>query len=190
MWDYRGYGASEGSPSARGAVKDGLAALNYVSSRPDVDPKKILVFGQSLGAAIAVASLIQSTVAVRAMALESAFSSYRGIARDRMSLFWPTRWLKWPLSLIISDKYNPTRLVKKLPRVPLLFIHGGADGIIPLAEGLPLYQAAFPPKELWIIPEGNHVEAFTEFGGEYRPKLAKFFAEALSPPRSPAAARP
>lgn len=177
--DYRGYGASAGTPSARGAARDAIAALNYVAARPEVDPRKILVFGQSLGAAIAVAALAQTTVPVRAVVLESPFSSYRSIAREKLSLFWLTRWLKWPLSLIVSDRYNPGRLVKKLPKIPLLFILGTADDVIPMDQSLPLHEAAAQPKQLWIIPGGGHIEAFTRFGDKYRPQLVKFFEQAL-----------
>jgi uncharacterized protein len=176
--DYRGFGASEGKPSVPGAVKDGVAALRYVAARRDVDPSKLYVLGQSLGAGIALASIAESTVPVRAIALDSPLSSYRSIARDKLSRFWLTWPLQWPISLLVSDRHKPARMAKKLPRIPVIVVHGTADTLVPYSEGVKLYEALPPPKELWTIANGGHVEAFTRFGEQYRPALVEFFKAA------------
>jgi len=183
--DYRGFGASAGRPSESGAVKDAVAALNYVRSRHDVDPDKLLVFGQSLGGAVAVAAVALSPAGVRALALESPFSSWRAIARDKLSRFWLTWPLQWPLTLLlVSDRYEPLKMIRRLPPIPVLVVCGTADKTVPYEEGLALYRAAREPKQLWTVAGGDHVQAFTLFGLEYRPRLVRFFKRAL------AAARP
>ncbi|MHB2026669.1 MAG: alpha/beta hydrolase [Elusimicrobiota bacterium] len=179
--DYRGFGASQGSPNESGAVKDAVAALRYVRRRPDVNPDKILVFGQSLGGAVAVAALALSPRGVRALALESPFDSYRAIARDKLSQFWLTRLIDWPLAFfLVSDRYEPLKMIRRLPPIPIVVIHGTADKTVPYQEGLALYNAAKPPKEMWTVAGGGHVEAFTLFGSEYRPRLIHFFEAALA----------
>lgn len=181
--DYRGFGASEGSPTESGAVQDAVAALRYVRSRPDVDPGKLLVFGQSLGGAVAVAAVALSSAGVRALALESPFSSWRAIARDKLCQFWLTRPLTWPLTwLLVSDRYDPLKMIRRLPRIPILVVHGTADKTVPYKEGLALYRAAREPKEMWSVAGGDHVQAFTLFGREYRPRLVRFFKNALGAP--------
>jgi uncharacterized protein len=178
--DYRGYGASEGRPTEHGAVLDGAAALRYVRSRRDVDPEKIVILGQSLGAAVAVASVALSTGGVRAIALDSPFSSYRSVAREKLSGFWLTNLLKWPMTwLLVSDRDKPLDALPRLPPVPLLVMHAPLDPVVPYSEGLALYEAAREPKLLWITPGQWHCEALTRFGATYRPRLVEFYSAAL-----------
>lgn len=181
VFDYRGYGASEGVPSVKGAVEDGVAAIRYVRGRKDVDPDKLLVFGQSLGGALAVASISQGGFSgIRALVLESPFSSYRSIAQDKLSRFFLTWPLQRPLSrLLISDRFSPAELIGGLPSFPILVIHGDSDPIIPYREGKILFERAREPKEFWTVPGGRHTQAFTRFGSLYRPKLEEFFTKAL-----------
>jgi uncharacterized protein len=170
-FDYRGYAGSEGSPSIKGAVADGIAALDYVRSRKDVDPSRLAVLGQSLGGAIAPAALVLgSTAGVRAVILDSTFSSYRSIARRKLGELWLTWPLQYPLSLLFPDSRSPRRYIAKLG-VPLLMLHGDADDVVPLAEGKALFAAASEPKELWVIPGGKHTDGLTVFHREMREKL-------------------
>jgi uncharacterized protein len=170
-FDYRGYAGSQGSPSIKGAVADGIAALEYVKSRKDVDSGKLVVLGQSLGGAIAPASLVLgSTEGVRAVVLDSTFSSYRSIARRKLGGIWLTWPLQYPLSLLFPDSRSPRKNVGKLG-VPLLMLHGDADDVVPLAEGRALFAAAREPKEFWEIPGGKHTDGLTVFHREIREKL-------------------
>lgn len=184
IFDYRGYGASGGTPDLRGAVQDGAAALRYLRTRPEVDPERMAVFGQSLGAAIALAALDQDGGAgVRALVLESPFASFRSIAQDKLSRFFLTWPLQWPLSrLLFSDRYRPERMIRRLPPRPLLVVHGDADRVVPIEHGRRLFAAAREPKQFWTVPSGRHAEAFTRFGSEFRPRLVGFLSDALSGP--------
>ncbi|MBI4423003.1 MAG: alpha/beta hydrolase [Elusimicrobia bacterium] len=174
VFDYRGYGASEGKPSVEGAVSDGVAALDYVRSRPDVDPKRVVAFGQSLGAAFALAAVVRRPEGVRAVVLESPFSSFRSIARSKLKLIPVLGWLRWPLAwLLVSDRHNPSVSVERLA-CPLLVVHGDVDQVVPLGEGQALFGKAREPKLLWTVPGGGHTEAFTRLGFEYQERLRAY----------------
>jgi len=187
VFDYRGYGASSGKPDRQGMIEDSIAAINYIRQRPDVDPNRIMIFGQSLGGAIALAAVAQdSKRGIQAVVVESAFASYRSIAREKLGDFWPTWPLQWPLAwLLISDAQSPLPMLKKIAPIPLLVIHGDDDQTVPYSQGRQIYQAAAPPKEFWTVAGGHHTEAFTRYAKEYRPRLVKFFEEHLEDPIAP-----
>src|SRR2546423_717234 len=112
--DYRGYGASKGSPSLAGAQLDIDAAMRALLARPDVDPERIIVFGQSLGAALAVYYVAHSPyrAKLRGVILDSPFSDYRLIAQEKMASFpltWPLQWLaNWT----IPNDYSPQAWIR------------------------------------------------------------------------------
>lgn len=176
IFDYRGYGASDGSASESGAVADGTAALDYVRRRKDVDPERLAVWGQSLGGAIAVASVSKAkNLRLRALILESAFNSYQDMAEDVLSRSVLTWALRWPLSrLLISDRESPERFSRGLPACPTLVIAGDKDRVVPKRLSERLYAKLKSPKEFWEVPDGGHLEAFNRLGAIYRPRLAAF----------------
>ena len=186
LLDYRGYGASEGEPSVEGVQKDVNAAMRTLLSRPDTDPDRIVVFGQSLGGSIAIYNVAHSPYRrhIRALAVESAFASYRDIARDKLADFWLTWPLQYPLSWLISDRYSPAKAVAGISPIPLLIIHGDRDPIVPVGDGRRLFALAREPKQLWIVPGGGHIEAFAH--QSYRDRFVAWLKRVLSaPPVSP-----
>jgi pimeloyl-ACP methyl ester carboxylesterase len=94
LFDYRGYGRSVGSPTLDGLHDDFAAALATLFALPEVDPRRVVVLGQSLGGALAITGLASSPRrrAVRALVVEGAFTSYRALAQEKLADFWPT----WP----------------------------------------------------------------------------------------------
>jgi fermentation-respiration switch protein FrsA (DUF1100 family) len=182
VFDYRGYGASGGSPSLPGAVADSVAAIGYVMARPDVDPGRVAVWGQSLGGALAVAALgLRRGPAPRALVLESSFDSYQDMAQDVLSRSWLTWALQWPLSrLLISDRYKPAKYAGRLPSCRILVIHGKEDRIVPLRFGARLFSRLPEPKEFWEVPGAGHLEAFGKLGAAYKPRLARFLDQAFT----------
>lgn len=185
IFDYRGYGRSLGKEDMHGVHLDGQAALDYVGQRADVDPAGIVVFGQSLGGAIAIYSAASSGVPVRAVVVESAFSSYRAIFREKLADFFLTWPLQWPLSLAVTDRYSPLTALERLKDVPVLVIHGDQDRIVPVQHARRLYAAAGKDRELWIIEGGAHIAAFTEFQADYRPRLRAYLARHLDAAAAP-----
>jgi fermentation-respiration switch protein FrsA (DUF1100 family) len=184
VFDYRGYGASLGKPDRQGMIEDSIAAISYIRQRPDVDPNRIMIFGQSLGGAIALAAVAQdSKRGIQAVVVESAFASYRSIANQKLG----DSWVTWPLAwLLISDSQSPLPMLKKIAPIPLLVIHGDNDRTVPYSQGRQIYQAASPPKEFWTVGGGHHTEAFTRYAKEYRPRLINFFESKLNDPIPPA----
>jgi len=164
IFDYRGYGESEGSPDIKGVHLDAEAALKTLLSIPHVDNGKIIVLGQSLGGAIAVYTVANSPYKdrVAALVIDSAFSSYRLIAREKLSQFYITWPLQYPLSFLVSDSYSPIRWIKKVSPVPLLIIHGEQDPVVPIHHGQMLYEEALQPKRFWMFSTPGHVISFAD----------------------------
>lgn len=178
-FDYRGYGASGGEKDLDGSVEDGAAALAYARAKAPGLP--LAVVGQSLGGALALASLERDGgEGLRALVLESAFASYVGIARDKLRQHWLTRFVRGPLAYaFVSDRYRPARLAARRKPVPLAVVHALEDPVVPYSQGQALYQAAAGPKDWWESPRG-HAEAFTTHGADFRPRLLKFLDAAAS----------
>jgi fermentation-respiration switch protein FrsA (DUF1100 family) len=159
--DYRGYGASAGSPSLPGAQLDIDAAMRALLARPDVDPERIIVFGQSLGGALAIHYVAHSAYRrhVRAVIADSPFSDYRLVAREKMAAFfltWPFQWLP---NFTVNNDYAPIASVRALSPIPLLLIHGEDDTIVPSHHSRRLYDGAAQPKDLWLVPETGHIQS-------------------------------
>ncbi|NNN04393.1 MAG: alpha/beta fold hydrolase [Elusimicrobia bacterium] len=181
-FDYRGYGASGGEKSLDGSVADGKAALAFARSRAPGLP--LVVIGQSLGGALALAALDGDGAGLRALVLDSTFSSYRSVTRAKLAQFWPTWPFQWLAYVLISDRFSPSRLIARRKLVPLLMLHAPADPVVPYAEGRRLYARAPGPKEFWDVPGAGHLLALGRDGGEFRPKLARWLDAALGARRS------
>ncbi len=161
-FDYRGYGRSEGEPSYSGLRADAHAALRFLVESNLCDSKKFIVLGQSLGGAIAIELVATSDYRdqIQALVVDSAFSSYRLIAREKANQILALKMFQSPLSWLFSDRYSPDRFVAKMPKIPLIFIHGDRDEVVPIHHGEALFRAATQPKDFWTIRNGVHIESF------------------------------
>ena len=188
--DYRGYGGSQGEPSLPGVQLDVDAAMQALLRRPDVDPTRIIVFGQSLGGALAIHYVAHSRFrdSVRALIVDSAFSDYERIGREKLAaavITWPFQWFA---SLAIDNRFSPEASVGLLSPIPVLFIHGDADGIVPLHHSQRLFELAGFPKELWVVPGVGHIQAIQS--KELRARLTEYLARAVSLAHGQVAATP
>lgn len=161
VFDYRGYGASEGTPSLAGMQLDIDAAMRSLLSHKNVDPNRIVVFGQSLGGSLAIYYTAHSAYRanIRAVIIDSAFFDYRLITKEKLAgsfITWPFQWLPW---LTVNNDYSPEASVAALSPLPLLLIHGDQDVVIPHHHSLQLFERANEPKELWITPGAGHTQS-------------------------------
>jgi fermentation-respiration switch protein FrsA (DUF1100 family) len=172
VFDYRGYGASEGTPDPEGVFEDSGSALDYVRSRPDVNPDQLVLLGQSLGGANAIAVVGSGNrKGVKAIVIEATFYSYSSIASDKVS---------WAGALM-DDTFSPERYIANLSPIPFLLLHGTADSVIPFLHATKLFGKANEPKRLIAVEGGSHIEAFTpRFGTTYMDIVSVFLDEALS----------
>jgi len=184
LFDYRGFGRSEGEVTREGTFLDSVAALEYVRSRSDVDAGRLLAFGQSLGGACLLAALGETDPhQVRGLALESTFHSYQGVARAHLAANWYT-WPLQPLAWwLVTDEHCPSRSLQRLAGVPMLVMHGDADEIVPFSQGRTLYDRAPGPKRFVHVPGGTHCEGTGGYASadrdRYRRQLLDFFDECL-----------
>ncbi|MCK5943451.1 MAG: alpha/beta hydrolase [Planctomycetes bacterium] len=173
VFDYRGFGRSDGTVSRAGTVDDAVAAIDLALAR---DPDRTVVFGHSLGGAVGIAAAARRK-AVRGVIAESTFSDYREIARSKAP------WLAALVPLFVSDGHDPVDVLADLPPAPLLVIHGERDHIVPVRFGRQLFERASEPKELWLVPEAAHFSPWTVRRAEFERRFEDFFAKALAAER-------
>jgi len=179
VFDYRGYGASEGDPSLEGAQRDIDAAMKTLLARDDIDRNRIVIYGQSLGGALAVYNVAHSPFRdrIRALVIESAFSGYVDITREKFTDHWFTWPFQWIPLLTVDDRFSPLPVIKTISPIPLLILHGDRDPVVPVHHGQRLYEAALEPKQLWIVPGAGHTQAMRETNQQDR--LVEYLREAL-----------
>jgi fermentation-respiration switch protein FrsA (DUF1100 family) len=172
--DYRGYGGSQGTPTLSGIQLDIDAAMRTLLARRDVDPQRIIVFGQSLGAALAVHYVANSPYrsSVRAVVLDSPFSDYQLIVREKLAGFFLTWPFQWITRMTVENDYSPAASIEALAPIPVLFIHGKEDLVVPPHHSQRLYERAREPKQLWVVPDTGHIQAVRN--REFRDRLARF----------------
>ena len=159
MVDYRGFGRSEGKPTLDGVVDDALAALRHLRMRVGLDAGRLIVLGQSIGGATALRMLAADRAGVKLAVIDSAFASYRGIARDAaLHSVVLAPFLPLALPWLPPRERDPVAMLDRLD-LPLLFIHGTADAVIPYRHTEQLHAAARGPKRLIRVDGGEHMEA-------------------------------
>jgi uncharacterized protein len=170
LFDYRGYGRSEGSPDRPGAVADAIAAIDFALQR---DPRRTVVFGHSLGGALGLLAAAERP-AVRAVLIESSFASWRAAARCTMPA------LGFLMSWAVSCELEPMSALDRIPPRPLMVSHGSEDRIVPLELGRELFAAAREPKQ-WYLAEGcGHETPWLRQGRHFEEQVVAFFTQALA----------
>lgn len=168
VFDYQGFGLSEGKPSPKRTVEDGVAALCWSFLKyPDIP---LVVYGQSLGGAVALRTVVEvkGAIPVQFVVVESTFASYRAAASSVMAQFWFAWPFLWLPTVAMSDRYAPRDRIGEISPIPLLVFHGQHDRGIPPRLGLEIFRLAREPKEFVLVPRGLHTDAFWRQGGRYR----------------------
>jgi len=163
-FDYRGYGESGGVPSEAGLYRDADAAYRYLTKERGVPASQIIIFGHSLGSAVAID--LASRVPAAALIVEGAFTS----AIDRGQELYPYIPVRW----IAASRFSSIGKIGRV-RIPKLFVHATEDEVIPLAHGRRLYEAAPEPKT-FVELRGGHGDAFDVDSTRYFGSIAAFLA--------------
>lgn len=176
IFDYPGYGQSEGKPNPEDNVLTGQDAMSWVHQNKDSAP--LIVYGQSMGSIVAMKAveLEKDRLPIRAVIVEGSFSSFQRIARKKLAQHWVT-WLLQPMAyLVLSDRWAPH--VAKLAPIPLIVVHGRMDPVVEFEHGERVFADAGEPKLFIDIPTAQHGDCFWVEGGRYR----KVLLEALAHP--------
>lgn len=166
MYDYRGFGKSEGALEREGMVEDVKAAFHYVESRPDVDKTRIVSYGHSLGGAKSVTALAEEKQSgLRAIIIDGAFASYRAMATILGGQLGAN---------LISDELSPKDFIAKITKTPLLVVHGDLDEVVPFSQGKELFGLANEPKTLFKVKGGHHGDSLARNEGAYRKQMLEW----------------
>ena len=162
VFDYRGYGNSEGKPTEEGTYLDAAAAYAWLTGHKKIRPDNIIVFGRSLGGSIA--AHLAAAVGARGLVVESSFTSYVEIGQ-RFYPYMPVRWFA-------RFGYRTIDYVKDA-HCPVMFVYSRNDEIVPFEFGRELFDAANEPKEFVEI-FGSHNDGFLVSGEAYRAAWARW----------------
>jgi len=169
IFDYRGYGKSEGRPGEKGLTLDAKAAQRWLAGR-GWKPRQTIYFGRSLGAAVALQLACEIPPGV--LILESPFSSIRALGKHHYPLL--SHLLGW----MIKDRYDNLSKIQQLDR-PLLIAHGEQDTIVPIHMGRELFEAVDGPKRFYAIPGAGHNDTYEVAGALYWRQWQEFLKDFL-----------
>ncbi len=166
--DYRGYGRSQGSfPNESQVYEDAETAYNYLVKQRKLSPSQILLYGHSMGGAVAIELAIKHPETA-GLIVQSSFTSMADMVEPYglMRIF--------PVRLLLTQRFNSIAKVESL-RMPVLFVHGTADPFIPAAMSKKLYAISPEPKGLLLVPNAKHNNGDAFFNnGEYRQTIVNF----------------
>ena len=166
--DFRGYGASTGTPTVANAVQDADAAIAWLRSHLDVFPDRIVVYGRSVGSGPAIQAA--ATHRVAGLVLESAFTSLAAMARVHFKIF---------PSFLAGLGFDNLNTIARVA-CPVLVIHGDRDRTIPIAMGRALAKRAPLVHEFWVIPRADHNDTYTLGGDAYAKRVRQFVERATA----------
>ncbi|MBT8437312.1 MAG: alpha/beta hydrolase [Gammaproteobacteria bacterium] len=162
LLDYRGYGRSEGTAYLEGLLMDVEAGLGQLLVHDKTD--NLAVFGQSLGAALAILVAAESSYKedIAVLVADSSFTSFREITREKLSNHWLTWLFQWPLAMTVEDDYRPIDEISKLHPTAVILVHSKADLVVPFHHGESLYNTAREPKNFWVTQNSVHNGFFSK----------------------------
>lgn len=169
VFDYRGYGRSAGQPSEAGLFSDVRAALDFVNGEKGVDWPEIVLFGHSLGGAVATDGALHRPVA--GLVVQASFTQTKDMAR----IVYPNL----PVHVFTRNQFRSIEKVTQLA-MPKLFIHGTEDGTIPFEIGERLYAAAAEPKAWYEVPRAGHNDLERHGRVCYFRRLRRFFKDCVA----------
>lgn len=164
IFDYQGYGNSEGKATHQNVYDDALAALSFIRDSLIEPDKKIVLLGFSLGGNLAIKIAAENQGKIDALITEGAFTSHEDIA-----LYYTPKLLKPIVKALVKNTIDGKTLIQSID-IPKLIIHSREDEVIPFEMGKELYELASEPKEIWET-KGNHLRSLKLYETEYVLKI-------------------
>ncbi len=168
--EYRGYGKSEGKPDEAGVYHDADAAYEYLTGQRHFRPEDIIVYGHSLGGAVAVN--LASRRPCGGLIVESSFTSARAMARRMFAIPF--------ISYAVKSHFDSEELIREV-HAPILIVHGTLDETVPFEMGEQLFRAAPEPKQFFRVEGAHHNDVMEVGGQEYMACLKNFVASNARP---------
>ncbi|WAL59553.1 alpha/beta hydrolase [Thermocoleostomius sinensis] len=171
LMDYRGYGRSEGEfPHEAQVYEDAETMWHYLVETRQISPDRIIVYGHSLGGAIAI-DLAARHPQLAGLIVDGSFTSMRHmVALSPMLRFFPIDWL-------LTQQFNSLEKIRML-QIPILFIHGTADAKVPASMSQTLHEAA-PQSQLYLVPDAGHNDVAERAGTTYLETVQQFAQQAI-----------
>ncbi len=163
IFDYRGYGKSEGKPTEKGIYLDSLAAYEFLRKDKKVPVERLFLFGRSLGGVCAVH--VAASRPAAGIILESTFTSARDMAREMFPIL--------PVAPFIRTKFDSIQKISNI-KIPKLFLHAPEDSIVPYSLGRKLFESAPEPKSFYDIIGADHNDALYAGGEKYFQAIEDF----------------
>lgn len=167
VFDYRGYGLSKGNfPNELQVYQDSQAAWQYLRDVRQIPPEQIFIYGESLGGAIAL-DLATKHPESGGLIMQSSFTSMAEAVKHRA-------FLKiFPINFLLNERFDSLSKIQSL-KVPVLFLHGKSDSVVPFEMSQRLYDAASEPKQLFIISGADHVRIYQPGEQSYLKAIQRF----------------
>ena len=177
IFDYRGYGRSEGRPTEAGVYLDGQAAWDYLVRDRGIEPGRLILFGRSLGGAVAIELARRRGNRPGGLIVESSFTSVPDMAANVMPIV---------PRILIRTRMDSINKIGSID-LPKLFVHSRADDIIPFEHGRRLFAAAGEPKQFYELANAGHNETEIEGGAAYFNTLRAFIRSCSATGENPSA---
>ena len=166
MFDYSGFGFSEGKETRENVLIDANSALDYVICRPDIKNTKLVIYGQSLGGHLSAVVAEQRQSEIDGLVIEAAFSSHKDIAAVMAGIFG---------RMFVCEKYSACESIKNYKK-PVLIIHSSEDETVPFEMGQKLYSNANIPKEFYEIKK-RHIRGPEFYGDSISSKIINMLSK-------------
>jgi uncharacterized protein len=167
VFDYSGYGFSEGKAKKQHVVEDGTSAVDYLKTRADVKNTKLIIYGQSYGGHLAVCVSAKRQLEIDGTVIEGAFTNHKDVG----ALGVKNKFTEMMTRLWIREIFSATKVINKIYK-PILIVHSSEDKTFPLEMGKKLFEKANEPKEFMEV-KGGHIEALLIHADTISEKIKK-----------------
>lgn len=185
MFDYRGYGRSQGVPSSEGIVQDMQSAMVWLETEKNIPPQSTVLYAHSLGAAATIPAIAERSrepdyidKSYAGVILDSAFKDYRSVAKSTLKQRWWTTWLRPIVPLLITSKPSSEQQIKRIQYTPMRLAHSKEDAVVPYAHSQVLFEQTQGDKRFYTVhnPQHNHGWQYAKDRQWFLEQLSEFYS--------------